>query len=200
MYISPQYKFIYLAIPRTASRTTRNWIVSNYGAVMSGGHHTMTWTNEPEIQKNMVKDYFVFSTIRNPYKRMLSYWRHTYENKTTEELHKLFARDVMQANVTVRQDGHPSVISGFPRPQTVFIEQAKTIFPEILLVNIKDLEENFKNLPFVDKPVVVDKIGQSGNPIGDWKLFYQDKTIRDRIYLYFQRDFEELKFRKRLVD
>lgn len=200
MYISPQYKFIYLAIPRTASRTTRNWVVKDYGAVMSGGHHTMTWTNEPEIQKAMVNDYFVFTTIRNPYKRMLSYWRHTYEQKSTEELLELFVRDVSAMVVDIRRDGQPGVVPGFPRPQTVFLDQAKTIFPNIHVVDIKDLKDNFSKLPFVDKPVELERVGQAGNSVGDWTAFYRQKPIREKIFQYFQRDFQELGFRRRLLD
>ena len=39
MIISPSHKFVYVGIPRTASKSMNEWLMQHYGGVWYGGHH-----------------------------------------------------------------------------------------------------------------------------------------------------------------
>lgn len=64
MIISHEHKFVYISIPRTASKSMCEWLM-NYGGEYVGYRHE--WRVPPEC-----KDYFVFTVVRNPYERAAS--------------------------------------------------------------------------------------------------------------------------------
>ncbi|MCY4014505.1 MAG: sulfotransferase family 2 domain-containing protein [Gammaproteobacteria bacterium] len=66
MIISPSHKFVYIGIPRTASKSMNEWLMRHYGGIWYGGHHD--YHGIPEDARS----FLVFTTVRNPYDRAVS--------------------------------------------------------------------------------------------------------------------------------
>ncbi|MGV9103859.1 MAG: hypothetical protein ACOC3C_07070 [Candidatus Thorarchaeota archaeon] len=71
MYIIPEYKFAFLAAPRTGSKAIATALQEYRGAELIGSHHT-TPDEHPEIEID--GSWTVCSTIRNHWDAMISWW------------------------------------------------------------------------------------------------------------------------------
>ena len=71
MYIIPDWKFCFLASPRTGSKAIAQVLMEKYGAILVGSHHT-TPTEHPDYNFN--SDWVVCSAIRNHWCAMISWW------------------------------------------------------------------------------------------------------------------------------
>ncbi len=67
MIISRHHKYVYVAIPRTGSKSMSRWLVDNYQGEWHGRHHE--WTVPEDC-----RDFLVFTVIRNPYEIQASGW------------------------------------------------------------------------------------------------------------------------------
>ena len=67
MIISKSLRYVYIAIPRTGSKSMSQWLVDHYQGEWFGRHHE--W-RVPEA----CRDYLVFTMIRNPYEIQASGW------------------------------------------------------------------------------------------------------------------------------
>ena len=67
--ISHKYKFIYTRLPKTGSRSVES-ILSKLKGVDNTGHHTIS----KDITED-TKNYFKFTFVRNPWDRLISYYR-----------------------------------------------------------------------------------------------------------------------------
>ena len=65
MVISHELKYVYIAIPRTASKSMSTWLVENFKGESIGRHHE--WRVPTEL-----REYLVFTIVRNPYERVVS--------------------------------------------------------------------------------------------------------------------------------
>tara|TARA_Y100000389_G_scaffold95188_1_gene91842 strand:+ start:483 stop:1088 length:606 start_codon:yes stop_codon:yes gene_type:complete len=66
MIYSDKHKVVFIAIPKTGTRSVYNTMQKNYGAVLYKEHHNKI----PE----KYKDYYSFTIVRNPYDRFISTW------------------------------------------------------------------------------------------------------------------------------
>jgi len=71
MYILPDWKFAFLAAPRTGSKAVAAALLEQRGAVLIGSHHT-TPDQHPEIEID--SSWTVCSTTRNHWDTMVSWW------------------------------------------------------------------------------------------------------------------------------
>ena len=69
MIVSDRYKYVYVAIPRTASKSMNHWLLDHYQGRTHGRHHQMDVPEE-------ASDYLVFTIVRNPYDLWVSYRFH----------------------------------------------------------------------------------------------------------------------------
>ena len=60
------HKFVYIGIPRTASKSMNEWLMRYYDGVWYGGHHD--YAGIPDDARS----FLVFTTVRNPYDRSVS--------------------------------------------------------------------------------------------------------------------------------
>jgi len=65
MIISETYRYVYLGIPRTGSKSMNHWLIEYFDGKWHGGHHD---THVPEEAAG----YLVFTIVRNPYERAAS--------------------------------------------------------------------------------------------------------------------------------
>jgi Sulfotransferase family len=74
MLISKIFKFVYIAIPRTGSKSMSRWLLEHYQGESFGDHHE--W-RVPEF----AREYLIFTVVRNPYQRVVSgYFSLTWDN------------------------------------------------------------------------------------------------------------------------
>lgn len=71
MYVIPEWKFCFLAAPRTGSKAVAKALVEQRGAILVGSHHS-TPDEHPEYEIN--NDWAVCSGIRNHWDAMVSWW------------------------------------------------------------------------------------------------------------------------------
>jgi len=67
--VSDRYRYVYVAIPRTASKSVNHWLLDHYPGRSHGGYHQMDVPEE-------ARDYLVFTIVRNPYDLWVSYRFH----------------------------------------------------------------------------------------------------------------------------
>jgi hypothetical protein len=70
MYIIQDWKFCFLASPRTGSKAVAKILTEKYGAILVGSHHT-TPEEHPGYK---LSDWVICSTIRNHWDAMISWW------------------------------------------------------------------------------------------------------------------------------
>ena len=79
MYVCHNLRLVYLAVPRTASRSIAQYLTERHNAVpegknhMPGGHHGI---NVPVLEQCQADGYRVVSVVRNPWDYMVSWWHH----------------------------------------------------------------------------------------------------------------------------
>ena len=66
MIISPSHRFVYVGIPRTASKSMNEWLMRHHGGIWYGGHH------DYRPIPDGARSFLVFTTVRNPYDRAVS--------------------------------------------------------------------------------------------------------------------------------
>jgi hypothetical protein len=71
MYIIPDYKFCFLASPRTGSKAVAKVLVEKYNAIIVGSHHSRPDAH-PEYEMN--RDWVICSGVRNHWDAMISWW------------------------------------------------------------------------------------------------------------------------------
>lgn len=133
MYLSRKHRFICIGIPRTGSRSMRNWLRDNYEGEELLGHHD--WRVPDEYS-----DYFVFTMVRNPYERVASVWfsgpkdRSQLPYKTLAERYALIAQG--------KREDPEKYLS-----QRDYIEKGKVS----MALYFERLPACLARLPFVDK-------------------------------------------------
>lgn len=73
MYVCPDIKVIYLAQPRTGSRSIRAFLYRHTTVVHKGNHHYM---NEKEVLKGIDAGYKVVTAVRNHFDIIVSWYYH----------------------------------------------------------------------------------------------------------------------------
>lgn len=141
MIVSPSHRFVYVGIPRTASKSMNEWLMRHYGGIWYGGHH------DYRPVPDGARSFLVFTTVRNPYDRAVSgyFGRHwgerprRVEDRVAVEPPSEAAMDELIARN--REEERPV-------PYRDFIEGAGVS----LLLHYERLPECLLELPFVDSP------------------------------------------------
>lgn len=71
MYIIPDWKFCFLASPRTGSKAIAKVLTEKYGAILVGSHHT---TPDEHSEYKLNSEWTICSTIRNHWDALISWW------------------------------------------------------------------------------------------------------------------------------
>lgn len=71
MYIIPEWKFCFLASPRTGSKAVAKVLMEKYNAILVGSHHSIPEEN-PEYEID--RSWLICAAIRNPWDTMISWW------------------------------------------------------------------------------------------------------------------------------
>jgi len=190
--ISHKNKFIYLAVPRTASRLTYTHL-KQYGCI--GGADNGGMTHRMVIHPEC-KDYLAVVCARNPFTRWVSYWN----------LVKKWPQvDYEPTGSLVRfVRAHPMDFEGFTKCLmnrrmfcSINAELLVASPSRLFVLRFEDLQNTFNRLPFVHTPHKM-RINHQPNTLR-WRSFYT-KTSRDIVVDVHNEDFKRFGYSTNLKD
>ena len=76
MIVCPRYRFVYLGPPKTASTSLHHWLSQAAFCATRWSPAGRTDQHDAQIPAE-AGDFFTFASIRNPYARAVSLWRHS---------------------------------------------------------------------------------------------------------------------------
>lgn len=119
--ISEKYKWIYLKFPRTAGTSLlRGTLEKNcnyskhifyYSSNIMVRKKFLSWINN--IKNEHLKEYFIFTIVRNPYDRLVSAWRYIYlfARKENISFDNFVKNKMISKMYTSEASGHWSLMS-----------------------------------------------------------------------------------------
>jgi len=196
MIVSDQHQFVFVAIPKTGTRSIYNICQRQYGFKIYKEHC--------EIVPEVYQDYKKFTIVRNPYDRFLSMWWSTCIRPDDRG-----AAGAVKKTVNGSKDLHDLLKYLCIKndddfgPGKLFTRQCDyldcTSFDYIL--HTENLQEEFSTLPFLDKEKN-NSLGNINSTRSKWKKNvevrntdpweYIDQESLDMINEYYKQDFELL--------
>lgn len=191
MIISHHFRYVYVGIPRTGSKSMNRWLMDHYAGEWVGTHHQ--WQVPSEAQ-----DYLVFTLVRNPYERAVSGWFHIPWidppkdrplpiSFFAEEAQKLLDAQTAQRTGAVQTERQPT-------NQCEFVEWAGVS----LVLYHEALPECLAALPFVDpaQPAPFPRIEEAGpRPPGTFFDIFRPEDER-WVWELYGEDFEAFGYRR----
>ncbi len=165
MIISPSHKFVYVGIPRTASKSMNEWLMQHYGGVWYGGHHD--YHGIPDDARS----FLVFTTVRNPYDRAVSgFFGRVWDDRPRNVGLRVAVPPPTAKDIDARiERGREEVV-----PYREFIEGAGVS----LLLHFERLPECLLELPFVNPASIASfphVLERGIRPPGDFGDFFDDR-------------------------
>ena len=176
--ISHKHKFIFIHIPKTGGSSVENFFTSGYSEGGFESKHKTAISYESEFPDKF-REYFTFSTIRNPWEKCFSH----YNYRAGDPSQSGFSRHLLFSDWLKRKISNPLVF----KTQFDFLKNA---YDEILLDHImrfEKLQEDFD--------VVCDKIG-----IPHSQLPHINKTKHKHYTEYYDDETREIVARKYAQD
>lgn len=185
MIISEVYRVAYIAPPKTATRTMYG-VMKRYFQGKQQGDHTLRVPEE-------YKDFTTIIVIRNPYDRFVSMWmaattrgdRYGFIKQTGSDNIVDGARMLVDLNVTSGK-GHPLKWS-----QAIYHRENRIDY----CIRLETLEQDFMDLPFVDKEVKFSHANPTEAKSKHWSEYYTDELI-DLVNQFYKDDFELLPYKR----
>jgi len=158
MILSREHKFVFISTPKTGSHTFFKLLVEEYdGKRLEGAFH------RTEMPPN-IDGYTVFSTVRNPYERLVALWNSLLFAKPDPHAY----RDTWLS--VIRKDDfltfckfaakHKDHIETMPevRTPTLMMPQHRwyrRLPDNVLPLHLENIDAEFKALPFVNDDVII---------------------------------------------
>jgi len=215
MIISDKYRYVYIGIPRTGSKSMNHWLVEYFDGRWHGGHHDY---DIPEEAAN----YLVFTIVRNPYDRATSsHLAVTWDDEVPKEHElgpyqneqerlRMFRAALATREKQQREPPRQSVISlderiraairsneeaGHGMNQKGFVDRGRVN----LVLHFERLPECLAELPFVDGnhlPPFPHHPERGIRPPGDFFKFFADMDEELVIWAHAAEDFEAFGYRR----
>ena len=216
MVISHKHKYVYIAIPRTGSKSMGHWLSDYFDGRSQFGHHSYDIPDE-------YADYFAFTVVRNPYERAASgHFAVMWDGlgPTEEEMghchdkHESLRRfrAILRSRERQEQNDWPEQ-SSIPLEQRIretalaneeeghginqkrFVDRAQVD----LVLYFERLPDCLAELPFVDPNHVppFPYCPERGiRPPGTFNDFFRDTDAEQVIWAYAAKDFEAFGYRR----
>lgn len=195
MYLSHQKEAVFLAIPKTASRTVSVWLRKDYQFFIKNGHHGI-------VENNRFSNYFHFAVVRNPFSRMVSRWyqrclqlnslpaRSKFDLSVFKPRFKNYVNNLKKEHI--KRKNLDLFCAYWLSPQSHWLNHAEYFVEEkIHIIKQEDLVKGLSELPFVDKAIDLKHIGK--HEYGNWRDYYDQESI-DKIVEFYWKDFEKFNY------
>ncbi len=177
MFISNNPKIVFVAIPKTGTRTMYNVLKEYFNGSLYMEHH--------QIIPPQYNDYFSFCTIRNPYDRVCSMWWSTSKRGLDK---RNFIKEA-------KLRGWDNTLNSFCKllkirgteSDRITRTQDSFILPNRIdaMLRFDHLEEDFNKLPFVKEPINLpslnmtkEKTGPNPNARPEWTTMVDENSIK----------------------
>ena len=188
MYVSHKHKTVFIALAKNASRTTAAWL-RTLGFYACSKHHSLI-ANKME-PSNVIKNYFVFAIVRNPYERFVSGWFAWHKRHPTHAPFSKYLADLERVKPTLVNNNTKYLVS-----QCHVLKLTKKMFTKnISIVRFENLQNGLRKLPFVDSQVMLGKEGSAKAVYGKWRSYF-DKQSADKVYNIYKDDFQRFKYKR----
>jgi hypothetical protein len=181
MLICDEYKWIFLRNPKTASRSVSYALENIFVTRRYPPFHN--WIIPKEL-----KEYFVFTTVRNPYARAISSWQAWIKKGLVK-----FGKSKYSLNFEkFFEDLNSGKINGRNydwRRQVGVIDKIE----EVHILRYESLEKDFNDLPFIDQQIVLPQIGIQN--YDDWQGYYTP-DLEAKVYEFLKNDFERFGYKR----
>lgn len=188
MILSYEHKAVFLAVPRTASRSITAWLTERGPTKVFGPYHGRDVPSD-------CAHWFTFAVVRHPYTRAVSFWLHTQSSANSWVLGNNDGGVV--DNLFTRSGGIQSFENfaswlAKKRPddplewgnQSTFIHGIRLN----RLLHFETLQKDFRKLPFTTRRTMLPKIGaQLSN--NDWTQHYNERSLQ-AVRGWAEKDFE----------
>ena len=216
MIVSDTYKYVYIGIPRTGSKSMNHWLMEYFDGKWYGGHHDY---NVPEE----FAEYLIFTVVRNPYDKSTSgYFAVTWDDQAAKE-HEMGPCQTQQERLRKsravletrqkqppKEPPQPSIIplderirtarlmtstEGHGMSQKRFVDKARVS----LVLYYERLPQCLVDLPFVDPnnvPPFPHHPERGTRPPGNYFDFFRGADDEEVIWAGAAEDFEAFGYRR----
>jgi chondroitin 4-sulfotransferase 11 len=181
--IDDKHKFIFIHIPKTGGTS----IEKAFKKRIKGGHKHLTLFDYENELKTEIEKYFVFSVIRNPWDRLVSYWkyrqgkRHAPIDGKLNEFDKwlkfISSLDLNNLNGKTARGNIPDFRMGLDLQFNSLLNKKNEI--NINLIRFENLQEDFNT--------ICDKIG-----IPQQQLPHKNKTKHKHYTEYYDEETKQI--------
>ena len=191
MIVSHEHRIMYLPIGQTGSKSVASWLHQHYGGEKLNRYHD--WQIPPQL-----RDYFIFTVVRNPYEKMLSaYWFYCRgrAKRIPEFTLNMPLVAFLSAWLTKAQTDAPlpSGLRGFFRTQVDWAVDCQMLIP------IERFDYSSHHLPFTgNRPPRIPHHGQSrGRPRDAYAdVFAGQPEAEQLVWEIHKPDFERLGYHR----
>jgi len=188
MIVSKKHEFIFVAIPKTGTRTIYSILKGQYEGQKVKEHH-------PDVPEKF-KDFFKFTIVRNPYERAVSLWWSTCKRDNRRPYTDIIGSSEILDFFTWLNKPNQNRGTGSEILRTQALYLKKTKFDKILYT--ESLEADFKSIPMFSKVghfpnMNSTQVVQPNNPLArkNW-MHYMTPAVIKQIEKYYAEDFEML--------
>ena len=189
MFVNNKNKWLYISTPKGGTHTLYE-MLSYFGGSRYGKFHN-------RVLDHQHKNYFKFTSVRNPFKRAISVWHslafcEPYKSKfgLKETSFRYFSEWLLEKNKNNYKDTNWSLI----RSQKYGYNNIKFD----LILQIENLKNDFKKLPFVNKEIkIINPFTTRKERSKEWFEYYEGNS-QENIYECWKDDFLEYHYENKI--
>ena len=160
MIISKKHKYVFISTPKTGSHTFFKMLPEQFdGERQQGAFHRR------DLPSGIVgQGYTVFSTVRNPYDRLVALWNSLLHTKPDPHAYRdtwlsVIRHDDFATFVKFAANNHKRIetMNALRMPNLMMPQNRwyKAMPADVIPLHLENLSEEFHALPFVTEPVTI---------------------------------------------
>jgi hypothetical protein len=182
MIVNHRLRFVFIAVPRTASVAMSNALMGLPGSItVPGDRHRNAVPPE-------CRGYYTFACVRNPYAREWSHYCYLQRNRPPSQLKAIVKRLGFARYVCEHAGG--GFLEWFDPPQSRFLEGLRLD----AVLRFEELPGCFGQLPFVPEGHLLRR--ENGASRGDWRSRY-GQEVAELVYRWAEADFTRYGYDRR---